>query len=528
MFKSIYQYAKRNNIYEPWYQEDYIQILVNIVDGKYKNITFNPKPKIDKNGNNIGGRKYNVPITFLSSGELGLRSKFLCDTIKNALGYKFKKGEKYNEKNFTNKYCRCREYFINLIEKEFSDVKEIQIIANIIKKDYKIISQDIIENIPKDIEFPKVIFTINGKIVTEIPGVLEAWANYVNKKLEEETIDGNCIITGNKKIMSLIPHNIHLNTKGIPLVCFDSDSFKSYGFESGQNCNFSVDAALTIMAGMNYLINEYNKNKLTHIFGENKLLIWTDSTENINPYLIDNPKDVAEYIKKPSVSLSGNFYAIIIGENGRIIIRSWYQSTIKELKENITKWYEDISIDNNIPSFYNIFNDIVMNGKTILDKDKTRLFESFLQNRPIDSSIINLAIQKERSNVLKNKHNSSSIPNLLKIYSIRKGLKMDDIKKSGAYKLGKILSLVSKAQLETSNNKHDNYSQKYWNLCISQPKKAFSTINTDFQTKYARLLRKEKSFFIESELKKIIQDNIDIPKTLSEQNKINFILGFNS
>ncbi len=202
-------------------------------------------------------------------------------------------------------------------------------------------------------------FFVAGTNLLELKKLRNYWLRRSKREMEEKE-------KGKPKRICLVSGKltVALNTtdkiKGIPgtmavganLVSFDKEAFCSYGFEQAQNAPLSPYAELKIRSALTHLIKKSRQQKL--IFNNTIYIHWTKQSLDWSPseILLSGESCAAEHLLHSiqqghaDLSIDPNaYYALGLSGNGtRIIVRDWLESTIPQMAQNISEWFEDLSL----------------------------------------------------------------------------------------------------------------------------------------------------------------------------------------
>lgn len=538
MFTSLYEYGKHNDIEESWTKEEYIPFIVHIKNGEFSHVENNARPKHTKEAE--GGKIFTVPRqNFLSSAILGSKSKFLCDDVKRIFG---------TEKD------SCREHFTSLIKE--SKIDFIQPIVSVIESS----SAKITEAINTEIQKKPVAERLNQKALFYIDGepsinaeTIAYWKNHVESSFAEENPelkDGVCSITNKiSKILDSMPSNINIGTKGgANLFSFNANAYESYGLERTNNCAISYEAANRISAVINNLLEKSQTSGISKLLGGSHFICWTSNPEDDVNFLL-NPRSedvltLVESLKNGLKPKSGNFkeavfYAAIIEGDKRLVVKSYYQDTVSNLKKNILNWYEGIQIWNEKPkSLFDIMSSFApVRGKNIdmaeIPKPFTEsLLKSIFFGEQISEKIVQLILRRQNSEVLGSNQFGGKVARcgLIKTYLIRKGQTMEDIENSNAFKIGKLLAIAGNAQYHASDGKTDTVIGEFWTKFSTNPYNYISNLQTKVVKAYIPKIGRDdkgKAFGIQKEISGLVASlDMTTIKPFTTKEKLTFIFGF--
>jgi len=181
---------------------------------------------------------------------------------------------------------------------------------------------------------------------------------------EENAELGTCIITGETNVPLARTHTPMVT--GLPkpakgtgagIVGFESDAFRSYGFEKSYNAPTSILASRGYLLALQYLSR--NENHWLAV-GPAWVCFWAVSSEkatNVFAQLLrkPDPLTVRKFLISPWAGLENKppdndkFISATISAAGpRIVIKSWLQMPLIEAAVNFKKWFSDLDIQTGI------------------------------------------------------------------------------------------------------------------------------------------------------------------------------------
>lgn len=211
------------------------------------------------------------------------------------------------------------------------------------------------------------------------PLVAEYWRSVRRAGSEDGESRFTCIVTGkntgnpgNFPKVKNVPGG---QGGGVPLVSFNASAFLSYGFESNENAPISRDAAESCATALSRLLhpafpnpnpgrsNEALPRRNFRISDDTVVCFWTDSERSggiadffAGLFNSPDPAMVGEAYrglwrgKPPTIDDAGNFFALTLsGAQGRMIVRDWLVTSVKETLENIARHFSDLEIVRNTP-----------------------------------------------------------------------------------------------------------------------------------------------------------------------------------
>ena len=185
-----------------------------------------------------------------------------------------------------------------------------------------------------------------------------------NEALEAKSPRGLCLVTGKHDQPLAETHSLKVegvsNTQSsrAPIVSFDKDAFRSYGFVKSLNASTSLRVATAYCTALNYMLNsETHSIRL----GQASCCFWTcnktEATDNFGDLLNNaTPDTVAKFLKSPwsgqerELLDQEQFYAVIlVGNIGRIAVRHSMQIPLEMAVENLQRWFLDLTMESLLP-----------------------------------------------------------------------------------------------------------------------------------------------------------------------------------
>jgi CRISPR-associated protein Csd1 len=191
---------------------------------------------------------------------------------------------------------------------------------------------------------------------------------------DNELTSGNdalqCLVTGEDFCeTTLFPQIKKLpggGASGVGLVSFNKNAFESYGWRGNQNAPISREAGEAVATALNRLIDNtpHDPNDPDRILPRQNIKLsadtiicyWNRGKGDFSAKLLGLLEpDAAQVDALYSGIWRGNktavtedcssFYAMTLsGTKGRAVIRDWFESTIKEVQENLCDYFNDLSI----------------------------------------------------------------------------------------------------------------------------------------------------------------------------------------
>lgn len=214
------------------------------------------------------------------------------------------------------------------------------------------------------------LFHVGNKDVSDIPEIRDAWERYYRSGGgEEDTIKGQCLITGKKDMPIATLHPkikgvLGAQSSGANLVSFNAPAFCSYGYdgEQGQNAPVSEEAANAYGAALNFLLADRTHAK---VMGDTTVVYWSEhgeeayqdgflgmmgdegglTDEELDDVLAHMKEGRSSDIGGISVSPDEPFYILGLAPNAaRISVRFFLRNTFGDILKNLAAHEERMKI----------------------------------------------------------------------------------------------------------------------------------------------------------------------------------------
>ncbi len=470
---------------------------------------------------------------------------------------------------------RQKDAFVAKIESLPQELKEDPEIAAVIK----FYQGDEIQKVLNHSEWPNchkiagcnLTFQLTGEAlpVTEIKAkALSDWLSTQNEKPEnsadtEENITGMCLVTGEKGVICRTHSKVRIGGNQANLVGFQKNSgYDSYGKEQGYNAPISKRAEFRYVTALNTLLNsEHNRTYL----GDVELLFWsapkTISDETAKKaeksvrimlgapknkkddpnFGVDNVKNIFESImtgKIPS-DTGDRFYILGLSPNkARIRVVFWKNGSVKEIAQNICRFFDDIKIQKSPNSKEINIWDILASSEyqwkieNVPTNMKPALIYSVFNGTPYPSALFGHIMNRVRA------ERNPSPPRVafVKAYLNRKykntkgaELKMalDRENKNPAYRMGRLFAVLEKIQEEANPGINATIRDRFYGAMSSSPASVFPNLMKLSNYHLAKLSPGRKTN-LEKEIQEILSavQTETMPKHLSLEEQGYFALGY--
>lgn len=268
------------------------------------------------------------------------------------------------------------------------------------------------------------LFVVDGEFLLEQKEIRDYWRKCYAKEIEEKSADamvGVCLVSGEENVaiseshlpkISGVPGTLAI---GASLISFEKSSpaYSSYGYEKSYNSPISFRAVEAYTNALNFLVS--NPNYRLRI-GETALCFWSQKTTEINfitAKLLDTEPTQETFLHYFKQLFSGiqaekfdseKFYSVVLGGNaGRVVVRHWLQTTVRQAFENFGKWFEDLEIipyntklnENYRPlALYNLAVSTVREAKELRPETQPQLFRAALEGHTPSKTILHNIVNR--------------------------------------------------------------------------------------------------------------------------------------
>jgi CRISPR-associated protein Csd1 len=178
---------------------------------------------------------------------------------------------------------------------------------------------------------------------------------------EEQAQSGLCLVTGETDVALARTHTPMVTglpkpakSSGAGIVGFESDSFRSYGFEKSYNAPISISASKAYLLALQFL-SKREDHWLT--LGPTWLCFWaaqSESASSLFARLLNKPDTLTVRkfmtapwagIEKPPLDTEKFFSVTLTAAGPRIVVKEWLQTTVADAADNFRRWFADLELD---------------------------------------------------------------------------------------------------------------------------------------------------------------------------------------
>lgn len=357
MLRELYDYALRENLILPagYVKKPVLAYISLSKDGNYVGIVSAENEKVPCP--DIG--------SMANSGEK-------CNVLAEKRSILFPGDEKQREK-----YAAKAAYFRQTMAEAAKLEPRLEFCLKVLCDKYA--AADISAELDRlKLDGAKVLsFMVDGESILEFQTVRSWWEQF-RQQFRPSGAKAPCLITGNPTIpTATVPPISGLSVvgghaRGDALICFDKDSFCSYGLKQAANAPVSEEAFAGVKAALDELL------KGTPVLAGMKFVHWYDKPIDAGCDCIDalfpvifededgdagpEPEPVVNTAQArrqadaivgavksgaPAHELPNLYYILLLsGVNGRVMVRSYEEGSYERLTENLKAWEQDLALTN--------------------------------------------------------------------------------------------------------------------------------------------------------------------------------------
>lgn len=424
-----------------------------------------------------------------------------------------------------------------------------------------------------------LIFWLEGddRPVHEYPDVLELWQTLQDEK-EDGSYEAPCLVTGEVGPIARLHPPIKGVSGGQPAGCaivsFNLDAFASYGKEQSFNAPVGETVAFAYTTALNYLLRRENGRTLS--IGDTSTVFWAekkapeedllasffDVTNEPDPK--DSPKESGEDLQssakvrsilralRDGVALHDalgeldqdvKFFILGLAPNqSRLSVRFWCPSTFGTLVEKAGLHYGALSMERQypnqpeFPSLWQILLESAVQQKreNIPPLLSGALSRSVLTGCRYPESLYTAILGRIRADKEINYVRAAVIKACLtrnhRQTSGEITMSLDPDRKDAPYLLGRLFSLLEKAQKEALGNVGTSIRNRYFSSASATPSIVFPQLLKLVQHHIAKMDsksgEKRKGYWLDLKIQSIISHIDMFPTRLSLQEQGIFTIGY--
>lgn len=381
---------------------------------------------------------------------------------------------------------------------------------------------------------------------------------------DSETIEGICLITGNKDRIARLHPAIKgvrgTNTQGAALLSYNLPPFNSYSKKQNFNSPVSQSAAFAYTTALNILLGKDSQNKIT--IADSTIVFWSEkqpteiNPEEIFPWIIamqkeenDDPDAGVNKIKKLfeaiqtgqlSSERTNHFYVLGLSPNAaRISVRFWKTPSVEDFGKNIKQHFDDFEIvhgpkEQKYLSLYQILSSTALSYK--MDNVPPNLtgavVESIIDGTPYPQTLMHQCIRRIRAEQNVNRSRAAILKACLnrkiRIQKLNKKeitMALDPNNTNVAYRTGRLFATLEKIQEEANPGINATIRDRYYGAASSSPITVFPRL-LSLKNSHLKKLSEGRRIYFEKLIGEILSEVSSFPTNLSLNEQANFAIGY--
>lgn len=289
---------------------------------------------------------------------------------------------------------------------------------------------------------------------------------------------------------------------GASLIANDKEAFQSFGLKQALNAPVSVSAESRYRADLKELIGH------SIPLGGAQFIYWTLEQSSVDPVtlirdgeeaavdflggdeklleggLVTSLEAVRTGVHVPLGSQSNTFYGCAISANGgRLVIRDWWESSVKEVLDHVSEWIRDLEIIKlgggvlGLPKFGALLYSMVREDlKELPPQTPVQLMRAALRGLPLPRTAVNAALYRHAIEVREGSISSIRMC-LIKAYlnrarkagdpTMTTDLNSDEADR--AYRCGRLLAVFEQIQRAALPKLNAGIVQRFYGAASSTP-----------------------------------------------------------
>lgn len=392
-----------------------------------------------------------------------------------------------------------------------------------------------------------IIPRVDGTLLTQIPEVQQFWIERQDAEAaEKSTLTTECTVCGETRpVIRTEPVELTLGPDRVNVITGNEKAFLSHGLEQSEISPVCQPCARTYGEALHYLLDD-DRHHLR--LGDVTWVYWTDRESDFDPFSTlteARPRDVETQLKapygasKPGPPDTNRFYAAALTSNiSRLAVRSWITATVKEVAQNIERYFDRMALMGHDGSRYHGL--YALAGSTVRELDdlppqtEEALLSHALTGQPLPMPLLHQAIQRART------EGGITHPRAALLKLVLLSNQSDDTdpmvdeqlspnRDSAAYQCGRLLAVLENIQREAINP-NTTLVDRYYGTASTAPASVFGNLLRSAQSHLSKLRRSDDKRglggYFQGQLEDIMAQLDGFPNTLSAQDQALFALGY--
>lgn len=354
-------------------------------------------------------------------------------------------------------------------------------------------------------------FDVEGCYPIDLPSVRTFWAEKLQAEDSSRTM--TCFVCGQEKqVVRTLPVAIQgipgETTTGLTLISANCSAFESYGLSQSYICPICYECAELTHHALNYLLASENA---TVRVDDVVYVAWTQKETDFDPLALlqhperpENARAVRELIRAPltgktthlDIDHSGFYTVALSGNQARVVVREWIDTTLGVAKENIGRFFrkQRLAVRTGDETFYGVFTlarTTVREGANPPRNLVIHLIRSALKGDPLPEYALHQAIRRNR---LERKITHPRMVLIKMLLAQHLGLeddlvKLDVTRPEPAYHCGRLMAVLESLQYHAVGPVNSTIIDRYYSGASAAPALVFPTLNKLAQAHLCKLRR---------------------------------------
>jgi CRISPR-associated protein Csd1 len=341
---------------------------------------------------------------------------------------------------------------------------------------------------------------------------------------DDESRDRICLVSGKPMgrptLVPLLKKVPGGTSSGVSLVSFNAPAFESFGWDSNENASISRPVAEACATALNRLLDpsypdprperagQTLPKRHVRLSADTVVCYWVSgagSEEFLNDFGVVFEPDSGQVGdmyrsmwsgKPPAIQNPDEFYALTLtGTQGRVIVRDWFESSVREVAENLAQHFADLDIVRNTPppkgkpappvlALATLMAALAPLGKAeaIPDALASDFLRAALRGMPYPLAILQKANERWRAEVggdewadsLHRDARAAMIKAvLIRSFNQKVTSDMDPNNTNPGYLLGRLLAVIERLQQEALGDVNASVIDRYFAAASATPRAVF-------------------------------------------------------
>ncbi len=541
LLQKLKEYADRRMSLPPTlYSESPVRYIVELDEGGR---LLNPKPTDTSDPaspRTKRGERRPVPQVQRASG---IKALLLADNGEYTLG-------RAREKSDPERVAQCHEAYVTLVKRCADRTREPAVAAV-----REFLRGDAVGQLSLPADFDagaNITFRVNGVFPIDLPAVQEFWAEVNDPSQDADKPQVmQCLICGQERpaldrLQGKIKGVPGGQTSGTAIISANAKAFESYGLSASLIAPTCGVCGERFTKAANHLLSD----RASHILiGNAAFIFWTREEvpfSFVNYFDNPNATDVRALVESARTGRvvaevdATEFYATVLsGSGGRAVVRDWIDTTVGEMKENLTMWFARQRIVDAWGKEGRPLGLYALAAATVRDPQKElapptprALLRAALTGSPLPYGLLYQAVRRNRAEQNIDYGRATLIKLVLQSQrsttkeEMDRMIQLDPDNVNPAYHCGRLLAVLADAQYLAVNN--TAVVDRFFGTASSAPASVFGRLMRGAQPHLSKLQRDKPGSYagLQRRLEEIMAGIDGFPRTLALEEQAIFALGF--